>query len=425
MRPSRRQLLLGAAGAGLLGPIAAARASSSPTKNLVVVVVDGGWDLTFSFDPKPDIEGIAGPYVDLDPDHPFDTETIRSWGEIAVTCNGARRPQVTRFFDTWSHRTAIVRGFWVGSVSHWIGRRRVLTGVDDLDAPDIATRVASLASGERPLGVVDLSGHGRLGRHSAIAARGGAQGQIAQLVSPQNRWPMGDGSPRSALSVTAAEQAAVDRWLASRSLQQQQLRAGDPGRIDALLQRDEARRRAQALTAHADVLALSQAPSDQLDAQVKFAANLLTHEICHTVLVDSGRDWDTHANQHLQHNYHDHLFKGLSQLLTHLEAGGVLDQTLVAVISEMARTPVRNADQGTEHWPYTGVLLAGAGVQGGRVCGGTDDRMIGLPVDLDTGRPTPGGTLLEYSHVMAGILEHVGVDVAREIPQIPPLRGWS
>ncbi|HHO49525.1 MAG TPA: DUF1501 domain-containing protein [Deltaproteobacteria bacterium] len=426
MKPTRRQLLLGSTAAALTGPLLASRAASDrPMKNLIVVVADGGWDLTFSFDPKPDLEGIEGPYVDLDPEDPQDVEEIRRWGEITVTCNDLRRRQVGQFFEEWSQRTAVVRGMWVGSVSHWIGRRRVLTGGDDLDAPDLATRVASLSGHERPLGVVDLSGHGRFANFSALSARGGARGQLTQLVDPTQRWPMGDGTPRNPLEVSVGEQAAMDRWLASRALRQRQDRAMDPGRIEALLQRDEARRRARALVEHSSALQLSEDGDDPLNSQVKFAASLLTNEICHTVLIDTGNNWDTHSSHHFQHGYHDQLFGSLSQLLHHLQGGGILDHTLVAVISEMARTPVRNADGGTEHWPYTGVLLAGAGVRGGRVCGGTDDRMIGVPVDLDTGLPATGGTLLEYSHVMAGILEHVGVDIAQEIPGIPPLHGWS
>jgi uncharacterized protein (DUF1501 family) len=52
---------------------------------------------------------------------------------------------------------------------------------------------------------------------------------------------------------------------------------------------------------------------------------------------------------------------------------GLLDDTLVVVMSEMGRTPKINGNGGRDHWTYCySMALAGAGVRGGTVHGASD-----------------------------------------------------
>jgi uncharacterized protein (DUF1501 family) len=52
---------------------------------------------------------------------------------------------------------------------------------------------------------------------------------------------------------------------------------------------------------------------------------------------------------------------------------GLLDETLVVVMSEMGRTPRINGNAGRDHWTYCySVMFAGAGIRGGTVCGASD-----------------------------------------------------
>jgi len=53
---------------------------------------------------------------------------------------------------------------------------------------------------------------------------------------------------------------------------------------------------------------------------------------------------------------------------------GLLKKTLVVVLTEFGRSPGVNGDGGREHWPqgYT-LLMAGAGLEGGRIIGATDE----------------------------------------------------
>src|SRR5262249_45396489 len=62
-----------------------------------------------------------------------------------------------------------------------------------------------------------------------------------------------------------------------------------------------------------------------------------------------------------------------STLLEDLSDRGLLDETLVVVMSEMGRTPKINANGGRDHWTYCySVLFAGAGIQGGSIYGASD-----------------------------------------------------
>jgi len=67
------------------------------------------------------------------------------------------------------------------------------------------------------------------------------------------------------------------------------------------------------------------------------------------------------------------LDQGLSALLDDLGERGLLGQTVVAVFGEFGRTPRINANAGRDHWGLCqSVLLAGGGLQGGRIHGRSD-----------------------------------------------------
>ncbi len=62
-----------------------------------------------------------------------------------------------------------------------------------------------------------------------------------------------------------------------------------------------------------------------------------------------------------------------SALIDDLSQRGMLDETLVAMMSEFGRTPKINPQAGRDHWgPCQSVVLAGGGIQGGQVYGASD-----------------------------------------------------
>jgi hypothetical protein len=85
--------------------------------------------------------------------------------------------------------------------------------------------------------------------------------------------------------------------------------------------------------------------------------------------------WDTHTKNFsiLRENKLPHFDQTFTALLEDLERHGLLDETLVVVMSEMGRTPKVNGSGGRDHWTYCySVVFAGAGVRGGSVYGASD-----------------------------------------------------
>lgn len=105
-------------------------------------------------------------------------------------------------------------------------------------------------------------------------------------------------------------------------------------------------------------------------------------------------NWDTHnANFTRVPELCDELDAALSTLLQDLSSRGMLDNTLVVLVSEFGRTPAVNANDGRDHHAtaFT-TLLAGGGVRGGYVYGASDDHG-GKAIDKPTSIPDFNATI--------------------------------
>lgn len=89
-----------------------------------------------------------------------------------------------------------------------------------------------------------------------------------------------------------------------------------------------------------------------------------------------GDDWDDAHNDLL--GSHNKMCKKSDQpiaaLIKDLRSRGLLDSTLVVWSSEFGRTPLAEGKNGRDHHPYGfSMWMAGAGIQGGRALGATDE----------------------------------------------------
>jgi len=85
--------------------------------------------------------------------------------------------------------------------------------------------------------------------------------------------------------------------------------------------------------------------------------------------------WDTHSKNFEQMKQVNlpYLDQTYAALISDLHDRGLLDETLVVVMSDMGRTPRVNGAAGRDHWTFCySVVFAGAGVRGGTVCGASD-----------------------------------------------------
>ena len=116
--------------------------------------------------------------------------------------------------------------------------------------------------------------------------------------------------------------------------------------------------------------------------------------------------WDWHANregtiEYLSKKYLPVFDHAVSVFLQDLEERGLLETTTVIAWGEFGRTPKINAKGGRDHWPGTqSVLLAGGGIQGGRVIGETDK--IG---SVPSSRP------VHVQEIFATLYNNLGIDV--------------
>lgn len=410
MRLTRRSLLASIGAAGIVG--VPARASAGATK-VVLVVSAGGWDPTFSVDPKPHLVD-GGPYPDLVAWDDADREVLVDYGPIRVTTNAARRPQAKAFFDAWAAHTTVVNGLWTGSLGHWQAMDQILTGTGAAEAPDMGVILGSQLGEGLPLAQMDLTGLSRFGPLAAQCARSGVRGQLAGLLDPAVRFDGPEGA-RPDWALTDADREAIARFRAARPAR--------PSWSAARAERDDALARAAELRAHADdiVAALPAGRRSQFADQIPFAVELLASDTCASVAIGTGFSWDCHGDGARQHGAWNGTFGGLSLLCEQLSAAGLFERTLVVALSELGRAPLRNSSGGTDHWPYTSAIVIRGSASGPRLLGGTDERSVGLAVDPDTGAVDAGGEVLYYAPFAAGVIAAAGGDPAPWLPGITPL----
>lgn len=416
-RMTRRGLLTGSAaalgagwGASVLGT-RTARAEVGDAKTLIIVNAVGGWDTTYTIDPKPGERDIDGP----------SDGTVREIGGIPIL-EAESRPAVTTFFEDFASITTVVNGLQTSSISHTAGLRRVMTGTTSTDAPDMGTIAAiehgiDLAAPYLVLGTVSYSGP-----YASAVTRTGNLNQINTLIAPETGFPLEDGSfGFERFLMLDDEQDAVGAYVRSRAAAGRERWHGLGRNARRSQDFERALDRAQAL---ADIgsfgdLDYAQSFGLQVDLAIR-SLQLGTSAACQIEM--SG--WDTHVGNAEQAYYWQELFTQLHRLVTGLEDEGLLEDTVIAVVSEMGRTPKLNGDAGKDHWPVTSAMLIGTEIGGGRVLGATNAQLGGRNVDLETGGVDGEGSPLRHGNFAAGVLEQVGVDPADYLGSVTPLRGF-
>ena len=125
---------------------------------------------------------------------------------------------------------------------------------------------------------------------------------------------------------------------------------------------------------------------------------------CRFVGIDHG-SWDTHFDcfPSQEKDLFPHADRAFSALVNDLDQRGLLQTTLVVMMGEMGRTPRINARAGRDHWSMAqSVLLAGGGIQPGRVVGATDQH-ASAPIT------TPVGV----EDLLRTVLSQMGIDTAK------------
>ena len=136
------------------------------------------------------------------------------------------------------------------------------------------------------------------------------------------------------------------------------------------------------------------------------ARRLVESGVRFVTVSKAGQAWDHHSNIFplLANSFLPEFDSAFATLLDDLSQRGMLESTLVLVTGEFGRTPEINANGGRDHWPGCfSVVVAGAGIQGGRVIGASDKDGKGI---LDTPVQVPD--------FMASIYHKLGIDYTKE-----------
>ncbi|MFN0252893.1 MAG: DUF1501 domain-containing protein [Kofleriaceae bacterium] len=423
---SRRQLMMmfGAASLTTLVPSRRGRADApGPRKNLVILLAFGGWDTSYSIDPKPvggELDAPAG--------------TITQYGGIDVLVDGSR-PAIGTFFERYAAITSVVRGIHMPSVAHGACVQSILTGARNETSADLAAIVAHEHGNDLPIPYLVLGNNAFAGPYASSMGRVGATNQLVGLLDPSSSYPVIGASRESTFVPTPADESYVRAYTVARAERERATRGAtgyNRRRVDdfigSLSRGDRLRELRGGLGARGTLLSLP--------AQRQLALDAIQTGVSRTVMLSAGGNYDTHETNTNQGSAQQDLFGNLTELVGALEARPgaqsgttMLDDTIVFVVSEMGRTPRLNDATpvpGKDHWPVTSALVIGAGLRGGMAYGGTTSTGEGELVDLQTGAIGSAAhhRSLEPRHLAAGVLAACGVDPADHLPEAEVFRAF-
>ena len=392
-------------GLGLCGGLAASAAIAETVraggKRVLVIFLHGGVSQLESWDPKPG------------------TDTGGPFRAIPTSVPGVHVSELLPHTARQMHRLSIIRSLDTRNGDHGRGQREMTSGRDQpapLDYPHLGAVVARTSA---PAGF-SLPGH------ILVRGGGGGAGTSAYLGPRYAGVVMEDGQPPAHTARPDALSAEADR---RRSLLRSRMNDRFAGRrrtadTDAYTQSYD-----QALDLleqrHVfDVTRESQRDQDrygphEFGRHCLLARRLLEHGVPFVQVNHS--NYDTH---HENFDFHieqlGEFDRPFATLIDDLTVRGLLDDTLVCVMSEFGRTPRINDRYGRDHWGTAwSVVLGGAGLQRGAVIGRTNAN--GTAVE---DRP------VDHGHLFHTILRGVGVDshgtfhvAGRDHPIADPAKG--
>jgi Protein of unknown function (DUF1501) len=395
--------LASGAAASLLQRDGTAGAPGGPPRRLILVLAGGGWDTCYALDPK-------------EPTHVDVPEgAVRRFAGQDVFVHESR-PNVTTFFDKHAAISSIVRGIGTDAINHSECQIRITTGTREATRPDLCSIVAHQHGRDLPVPYLILGEVAFTGPYAVDAARVGATNQLITLLDGAVGEPsVGPSQQEDALLRRYAE-ASAERARAVRGAHGYNRRRIED--FTEAMERSARLRRVRAFGKRGE--------TQSLGAQIDVALDALGQDLSQTVMINTRQPWDTHSENFRQAAAYEATFGELTRLIDELmiRPGRVagtkmIDDTVVACLSELSRTP-RLYYGGKDHWPVTAELIIGAGVLGGTVVGSTTVDSQAVAIDLHSGEASEAGIKPIYSHLGAGILALCGVDPSPHF-EVPPL----
>ena len=343
------------AGLSVLTQPAAAAELAKQQKRVIVFNMHGGLSQLESWDPKPG------------------TPTGGPFRAIPTSVPGTHICELLPETAKQMHRLAIVRSVDTSEDDHGKGAYMMLTGRRQTPANDFPRLGAVTAKALAP----EASG---LPGHIQITAGGGGRTNDSAYLGPKYAGViMGNGQPpQNSARPDAINQAADEqRNQLRRAANERFLTRRRTALTDAYTYSYE---QAQQLMAQRDVFdATKESEQDQarygkhdFGRHCLLARRLLENGITYVQISHS--NYDTHNE-----NFNFHIEQlgefdsPFSTFVGDLADRGMLESTLIVVLSEFGRTPNINHLFGRDHWSKSwSVLMGGAGIKPGAVIGKTN-----------------------------------------------------
>lgn len=361
---SRRRFLTGAAAglgalsfADLVQP-AVAQQLQREEKRVLVIFMAGGLSQLESWDPKPGTN-TGGPFQ-----------------AIPTSVPGIHISELLPYTAQQMHRMALVRGININTNDHGAGTYIMETGrrrTPGETFPHIGSVMAKLlGSDSNPLpGYIHVSPNGAGGSNRADAAFLGPR--FAAVTLPDGQPPANLLRPPTLTELADAQRNDLRNRFNGRFIQTR--RSADTEAYTASYDQ------AAQVMARRNIFDLSQEPgylrdrygSHDFGRHCLLARRLLEHGVTFVKVTHS--NYDTH---HENFDFHleqlGEFDRTYATLLDDLAQRGLLEKTLVVVMSEFGRTPNINRNIGRDHWGSAwSIAVAGCGIRAGSVVGRTNE----------------------------------------------------
>ncbi|MCI0638321.1 MAG: DUF1501 domain-containing protein [Gemmataceae bacterium] len=360
---SRRHFLTGsAAGLGALGFADMIRASGEierRNKRVLVIYLAGGVSQLETWDPKPGTN-TGGPFQ-----------------AIPTNVTGVHICELLPHTARHMHRLALIRGINTNMDDHGGGAYIMMTGRrrnPGESYPHLGAVMSKLLGDENnPLpGYIHITpGSGNGGFNRGDAAFLGPR--YASVTLPDGNPPANLSRPNTLSELADAQRNDLRERLNNRFMQTR--RSADTEAYTTSY--DQA---AQVMQRRS-IFDLSREPAHlrerygnhDFGRHCLLARRLLENGV--TFAKVSHSNYDTH---HENFDFHieqlGEFDRTFATLLDDLAQRGMLESTLVVVMSEFGRTPTINRNLGRDHWSRAwSIAAAGSGIQGGAVVGRTND----------------------------------------------------
>lgn len=355
-----RRAMMGASGATVLGLsvkdlIAYAGSSHAPTAEHVILFWNGGgMSHVDTWDPKPG-RPVQG---DLEP--------------INTTVPGIQISEIFPQVAQQMEHAALIRSIAGTQGDHGRATYNVQTSYlpgPNLRHPGFGSVVAH-----------ELDQKGDLPTYVSISGQAPRAGYLGQKCEAYYVSAPGDRDPYLAFPESIAEVRGNRRLEVLEKYNKKFASKNDDPRLAATQTSiDDAVRlmRSPALEA----FELQKVPSETLERYGDTAfgrgallARRLVENGVRFVQVNRG-GFDTHSNNFPAMQAHgDVMDPALASLIQDLKDRGMLDKTLIMMVSEFGRTPRINDNAGRDHWAAVfSCFMAGGGIKGGQVIGSSDE----------------------------------------------------